>query len=105
MLLYTYIAYLGYRASITAAFTENLLRRKTLSLYFSTGGEGGDFPFFPWIVQCCSSYSNCSQYFKASDNLYIFMNTLYNKRFWRWCIMLCGDVFMDIIHRPKSKIL
>jgi hypothetical protein len=27
------------------------------------------------------------------------------KRFWRWCIILCGDGFMDFIHRPKSKIL
>jgi hypothetical protein len=28
-----------------------------------------------------------------------------SKRFWRWCIILCGDGFMDFIHRPKSKIL
>jgi hypothetical protein len=28
-----------------------------------------------------------------------------SKRFWRWCIILCGDGFMDFIRRPKSKIL
>jgi hypothetical protein len=33
---------------------------------------------------------------------YIIVNS---KRFWRWCIILCGDGFMDFIHRPKSKVL
>jgi hypothetical protein len=28
-----------------------------------------------------------------------------SKRFSRWCIILCGDGFMDFIHRPKCKIL
>jgi hypothetical protein len=27
------------------------------------------------------------------------------KRFWRRCVILCGDGFMDFIQRPKSKIL
>jgi hypothetical protein len=38
----------------------------------------------------------------------LFFETLiliHSKRFRRWCIILCGDGFMDFIHRPKKKIL
>jgi hypothetical protein len=34
-----------------------------------------------------------------------FKQVIISKMFWRWCIILCGEGFMDFIHRPKSKIL
>jgi hypothetical protein len=36
-----------------------------------------------------------------------FLNEIFEyilKRFWRCCIILCGDGFMDFSHHPKSKI-
>jgi hypothetical protein len=43
-----------------------------------------------------------SQIFKLKCKLHVLLKS---KRFLRRCIILCGDGFMDYIHRAKSKIL
>jgi hypothetical protein len=51
-------------------------------------------------VCLANTFSVFQQIVMSQTNL-----TLNYKRFGRWCIILCGDGFMDFVHRPKSEIL